>query len=287
MFRERLLKMPYIGTLGARMWNYWRSKSDKNTMSELREIPHSTAKIVHKVLIDLKEKKTVPPNNWHNRIETERKRLLNNKNPLVDGSFEYEGLFDSDKTIQQACTVSRDAHSALFLYLLTCSLQPNRIIELGTNLGISSAYIGAAIQGNIDKNKLVTLDASPYRQKLAKEVHHNVGLKNIEYVQGLFRDTLESTLKKMEYIDLAFIDGHHEYEPTLEYLEKIYSFSHTGTVFLLDDIRYSDGMKKAWAEIADDIRFDLVIDLKNIGICVCAGNNTSERFEISTIYQAF
>ena len=99
---------------------------------------------------------------------------------------------------------------------------------------------------------MVTLDASAYRQRLAKEIHANLGLDNISYVTGLFTDTLQPTLTDMGTVDLAFIDGHHQYQPTLDYLEEILKFSTPDTVFVFDDIRWSEGMKQAWDEIRAD-----------------------------------
>jgi predicted O-methyltransferase YrrM len=156
------------------------------------------------------------------------------------------------------------------------------VIELGTNVGISSAFIGAALTVNGDSGKLVTLDASPYRQRLARQLHSRLGLRNVTYTAGLFNDTLESVLERSGHVDLAFIDGHHQYQPTLDYLDAILQQATVDCAFVFDDIRWSDGMKQAWTEIMGDPRFGLVMDLGSIGVCIrgdaATGRFVSEQF---------
>ena len=171
----------------------------------------------------------------------------------------------------------------MFLYLLTRAFSPGKVLELGTNLGISSAYIGAAMKTCQNNGILLTLDASPYRQRLAKEVHHSLGIENVEYIQGFFSDTLKPALDKLQSVDLAFIDGHHQYQPTLDYFEQIYKYSTPNTVFIFDDIRWTPGMKNVWAKIQADERLGLVIDLYSVGLAIPLEEKT-QRFVIGPYY---
>ena len=79
-------------------------------------------------------------------------------------------------------------------------------------------------------------------------------------------------------IDLAFIDGHHQYQPTLDYFEEIFRFSTPDTVFVFDDIRWSDGMKRAWSQIQSDDRLNLIVDLSRIGVCMRGQKEVSQHF---------
>jgi len=211
-------------------------------------------------------------------IEQERKRLLSQTKLLVDGSSGSGGLYDKKVTIKQACEVSKQFKDALMLYLLTRVAEPRNVIELGTNVGISSSFIGMALKMNNQKGRLITLESSPYRLNLAKEVHRNVGLYNITYVEGLFADTLSSALRRLGSVDLAFVDGHHQYRPTLDYFEKILEYAAPDAMFVFDDIRWSSGMKKAWSKLRDDKRLGLIVDLYSIGICVKSQKRSSRRF---------
>jgi predicted O-methyltransferase YrrM len=216
---------------------------------------------------------------WKDRIEIERERLLTRHEPLSDGSLGPPVLYDEGVSIEQACRVSKAPKPALLLYLLTRTLKPHSVIELGTNVGISSAYMGAGLHVTSGHaSRITTLDASPYRQRLAKEVHRNLGIDNISYVDGLFVDTLPAALAASGPVDFAFIDGHHQYQPTLDYFEEILKFSIPDAVFVFDDIRWSDGMKQAWSRIQSDERLGVIVDLSTIGICTRRQNDNSQRF---------
>lgn len=218
---------------------------------------------------------------WTTKIEQERKRLLQRSGPLVDGSIDGEiGLYDKGLTVFQTCQASKPPEQARLLFALTRAVNPVSVIELGTNVGISSAYIAAALKLNGRGGKVMTLDASPYRQRLAKEIHSNLGLDNVSYRVGLFSDTLEPSLNELENVDLAFIDGHHQYQPTLDYFEQILPFATDEAIFAFDDIAWSDGMKKAWRELQDDKRFALTADLLAIGLCALGGDEKGERIHV-------
>lgn len=224
-----------------------------------------------------KHKLSRPERNWIERIESERKYLLSLKDPLIDESLGQGGLYDQGVTIHQACLASKPLEAAILLFLLTRAIKPSNVIELGTNVGVSSAYIAAALKLNGQQGRAITLDVSPYRQRLAKSVHCNLGLDNVSYVEGLFTDTLQSSLRDLGSIDLAFIDGHHQYQPTLDYFEEILAFSHPDTVFVFDDIRWSDDMEKAWSQIRSDDRLGLIVDLSKVGVSVPRQQDVPQR----------
>lgn len=211
------------------------------------------------------------------KIERERLRLSQDRSPLDDGTLSMAGMYDADATISDACAVSKPSRPALLLYLLIRAFKPKSVIELGTNVGLSSSFIGMALKDNDDEGKLTTLDASPYRMRQAREVHDNLSLNNIAYVEGLFTDTLKPTLLRCPAVDFAFIDGHHQLQPTLDYFEEIVAFSVPGAIFVFDDIRWSEGMKQAWRTLSKDERFSLVLDLSSMGLCVLRGPDDSGR----------
>ena len=109
-------------------------------------------------------------------------------------------------------------------------------------------------------------------------------MNDIKYVTGLFTDTLDESLTKMVTVDLAFIDGHHQYQPTLDYYEKILQYSTQSTVFVFDDIRWTEGMEKAWSEIRNDDRLGVVLDLYSVGICMLRQKDNSKKYVFDPIY---
>lgn len=191
------------------------------------------------------------------QIEAWRDGMLADNSPLVDGSLT---LADYDAgTYSDAAKVSRRGAGARALYSVAAEYRPRTILELGTNIGISAAYLAAA-GGNV-----TTLDASAYRLRLARRLHDSLGLK-ISHVHGKFIDTLPDVLKQLPPVELAFIDGHHQYQPTLDYFEMISAHAAPGCVYIFDDIRYSRAMWKAWRELK--VRFEATADMGGMGVAI-------------------
>ncbi len=243
-----------------------RGRSNQKIISQMATSTEPPVKQMGEVLVALQQPLSRQAKEWQEKIEAERKRLLGRNELLDDSSLGKTGLFDGDLTVRQAAQVSKPPKQALLLFHLVRHLQPQNVIELGTNLGISAAYIGAALKMNGQDGRVTTLEASPYRLQIAKTLHSNLSLDNVAYVEGLFSDTLLSTLESSAPVDLAFIDGHHQYQPTLDYFEEILRFAAPGATFVFDDIRWSDGMKKAWAQIQADERLGVVVDVAAVGL---------------------
>ena len=281
--KNLLKRIPFAVQLSRIVASLKKSRSNKKIMKQLNNAPYPLGVQVREALESLYGELSKSDQDWIERIENERKHLLSWNEPLDDGSLGKGGLYDKGVTIQQACKVSKPPKPALMLFLLTRAIKPLNVIELGTNVGISSAYIGAALKVNGQGGKITTLDASPYRQRLGKEIHCNLGLDNIAYVQGLFRDTLNPSLMQLGSIDLAFIDGHHQYQPTLDYFEEILKFSTPDAAFVFDDIRWSEGMKKAWSHFQSDERLGVIVDLSSVGVCGRRQQKVPQRFVFDPI----
>lgn len=204
------------------------------------------------------------------RIEEQRRIWLGSDLALVDGTLGAGRAWDDGVTLAGACVASKDPVPASLLYLLVEEFRPGRVLELGTNVGISSGYLAVALDRNPGGGVLYTLEASPYRLRRARELHRDLGLDNIEYREGLFEDSLAPTLEEMGTVDMAFVDGHHRLEPTLAYFDRIKAHLASGSVVVFDDIRISDEMRRAWSEIQHDREVAVALDLYAIGICTVA-----------------
>jgi len=198
------------------------------------------------------------------RIEEWRNAQLVNSQALNDGSLGDGGPYDTG-SISDACKVSKKKGAAEHLYMMTFLSRPSCSLELGTNIGISSSYIAAAMAARSPNFELHTIEASPYRLRLAKELHTSLGLK-VNYHGGMFYDVLPKVLDQLgQKVGLAFIDGQHQFQPTLDFFDLIYPYSTPSALFVFDDIEWSDGMKNAWQAIKADKRFSFTTELTGVG----------------------
>ena len=82
---------------------------------------------------------------------------------------------------------------------------------------------------------------------------------------GKFSDTLAPTIDAMKPVEFMFIDGHHDRDATLHYLEQSRPFLAKRNIVVFDDIDWSDGMREAWASIKGSTT---AFALGNVGVCL-------------------
>jgi len=149
------------------------------------------------------------------------------------------------------------------------------ILELGTSLGIATSYMastGAQVY-TIEGNQSVSDLASKGWESLnlSSKVHSSV---------GRFTEQLPFVLEEMGQVDLAFIDGNHQREPTLDYFNTILPYANKKTVFIFDDIHWSKGMEQAWEELKAHPSVHLTIDCFWMGMAFIDPGLSGEHFTI-------
>lgn len=266
--KKRIVQIPVVGFIARASYRCIHGPSDWFVQQRLSKCKHPYAKLIADVLIKHRRHLHSCVPGVIAEIEKERDIMCSSNEPLVEGNMGEAGPYDIGVSIQAACRDSKSRTALLFIYLLVKRLRPQNVIELGTNVGISSAYLSAAVGPVGPDARVLTMEASPYRLRIAKLLHGRLGLQNIIYKEGFFAEHLENACTRIAPVEFAFIDGHHQYQPTLDYFNTIWRHAAENAVFVFDDIRWSDGMSKAWHHIQADKRISLSIDLGSIGICV-------------------
>ncbi|HQW49894.1 MAG TPA: class I SAM-dependent methyltransferase [Bacteroidia bacterium] len=151
---------------------------------------------------------------------------------------------------------------ARLLYRLANHFQPDNIIELGTSLGITTGYMALSGCKNI-----FTIDGNKTVSEIAQSTLTSIKLhQNIKFLQGNFDEALPALLHPLNKIDFVFFDGNHRYQPTINYFHQCLTKAHDKSVFVFDDINYSQEMKQAWHEIKQHPSVIVSIDLFMMGI---------------------
>lgn len=167
---------------------------------------------------------------------------------------------------------------ALVLFKLIRAFRPSVCLEMGTCLGISAAYQGAALALN-GNGRLVTLEGSDALVALARQNFARLGLDGVTVVAGRFQDALGDVARAHAPLDFAFVDGHHDEHATLAYFGQLVPFLAPTAVLVFDDISWSDGMRRAWRTITADARVGLSVDLAIVGLCVIS-RSLDERLAV-------
>ncbi len=155
------------------------------------------------------------------------------------------------------------------LFKLTVDLQPKRILELGTSLGLTTLYLQAAAGRECE---VVTIEGAPSIAEIARENFQNFGSNQIQLYVGRFDDELP---KMNGEFDLIYIDGNHRYTPTMTYFESCKKLLSAKGWLIMDDIYWSKEMTRAWETCVTDERFNLALDFYHFGVLM--RDNRKER----------
>lgn len=138
--------------------------------------------------------------------------------------------------------------------------RPLQIIELGTSLGITTAYLAAADS----RNSVLTLEGSENILRLAQGVWRNLKRENIEWKQGNIDRTLY--IYAREKLDVAYVDANHTYDATMRYVDFLLPRMNEKGIIAIDDIHYSEQMEQAWETLKQDPRVTTSMDLYHLGL---------------------
>lgn len=151
----------------------------------------------------------------------------------------------------------------LIAYMTRHSDRPLQIVELGTSLGITTAYLSAPAS----QNEVVTMEGSPEILKIAQQNWQKLGLKNIRAIEGNIDDTLYIYARAIKSpIDFVYMDANHTYEATIRYFNILLDHAHDKTIFAIDDIHHSPEMEQAWNDIKQHERVTTSMDFFHFGL---------------------
>jgi len=210
----------------------------------------------------LNDKKQYPA---YTIVEKLRDDLLNDTHEITVIDFGAGSAIDKTnrrKTSSIARNAAKPRKYGQLLYRMVQYYAPGTMLELGTSLGISTAYLSL---GKRD-SRVITMEGSPAIASAAAENFKKLQLQNIETVEGNFDDTLTSLIKSLSIIDFTFLDGNHRMQPTVEYFNTILNKINSNSIIVIDDIHWSPGMEQAWQIIKNHASVKCSIDLFFIGI---------------------
>ena len=199
------------------------------------------------------------------RIEELRKKML-----LDDTIIEVDD-FGAGSAVSKSAqrTITSIAKNAVkakkysqLLFRMVNNYKPSNILELGTSLGITTAYLASANP----EAKVITIEGARVIAARAGENFKTLGLNNIQIIEGNFDQQLSTVVQHLPSVDFAFIDGNHRQEPTERYLRQLMPKLHGDSIVVFDDIHWSHEMEAAWKNIKNLPAVQCSIDLFFLGI---------------------
>ena len=171
-------------------------------------------------------------------------------------------------------TSSSKGKYGFLLYRLSQYYKPANILELGTSLGIGAIHLSS---GHPDSS-IITIEACPATREIALANFKKYEVSSINSRLSTFSDFFENYSGAP--FDLVFVDGHHDGAALIQYLQQLDRFTHSDTLFILDDIRWSDSMLLAWKKIIAMDNYHVTIDMFRMGIILKRPQQVKEHFVI-------
>ncbi|NEU08748.1 class I SAM-dependent methyltransferase [Flavihumibacter sp. R14] len=170
----------------------------------------------------------------------------------------------------------KPARLAQLIYRLAEYFSPKNVIELGTCLGITTAYLAKAVPAS----PVISIEGCPETAAIAAENLSRLKISNVELNTGNFDTVLPDILDRQENLDFVFIDGNHRKDATLNYFEWCLPKLSENGIMIFDDIYWSKGMKEAWQQIKADPRVTVTVDLFWIGLVFVRKGQVKEDFKV-------
>lgn len=196
-------------------------------------------------------------------MELLRTRLLQSSGEVQVTDLGAGSLMGASSTRRIRDIARHAAKPAKFgqlFYRLVQHLDARNVVELGTSLGLSTAYMASA------GATVHTIEGCPNIAALAKANFSSLGLENIRQHTGNFDTELAGVLKNMPHPDIVYIDGNHREEPTVRYFEECLPYLRPESIVIFDDVHWTEGMERAWEAVKSHPSVTTTIDLFFIGI---------------------
>jgi len=215
---------------------------------------------------------------WHSEFDKYNGQLLNT-NATIDVEDFGAGSKNLRSNIRTISNIVKNAgvskKRAYLLGRIVNYFNYQRILEIGTSLGLATASIGLANPSA----KITTLEGCKNTAAIAKNSFELFKFENITIEIGNFNDTLPKVLSD-EKFDLIYFDGNHQKQPTIDYFELCLRSKHQDSIFIFDDIYWSKGMQEAWNYIRNHKEVTVSIDTFYWGIVFFRKEQPKQHFTI-------
>lgn len=218
-------------------------------------------------------------------LKNYRKSLLQNKNFIEVTDFGAGSkVFKSNRRqiSKIASTAGISPKRAELLFRVTNYFEPKNILEIGTSLGLATSALAL---GNLNA-KVITLEGCPEtanqcQLQLQKFNFNNVNSIVTEF-EKYFQDIKLRLKPETENFNLIYFDGNHSKKATLAYFDLLLPTIDNDSVWIFDDIHWSQEMEDAWEILKNHPKVTVTIDTFQWGFVFFRYEQQKEHFVIRT-----
>lgn len=247
----------------------WHSKNEHAVHSPF------VFQLITKCFYDKKEKAE------YQVLKNYRKSLLENKGTIEVTDFGAGSkVFKSNtrQISQIAQTAGITPKRAELLFRITKYFQADSVLEIGTSLGLATSALAL---GNPNA-QITTVEGCTNTMAIANNQLQNFNIKNVACVSTEFNSFLSNFRLSTFNFGLIYFDGNHQKKATLGYFELLLSTVTNETLWIFDDIHWSEEMEETWEIIKKHPKVTVTIDTFQWGLVFFRKEQPKEHFVIRT-----
>ena len=175
-----------------------------------------------------------------------------------------------------ARNILKPARLDQLIYRLATDVNLGNIIELGSCLGIKTAYLAKAAPNA----RIISVERCPETAEIAHENLDKLHIQNLELLVGNFDELFPEVIRNSTELDFVLINGKHPKEAILNYFRKCLPKLSKNSILIVDNIYRSQDMKDAWTQIKAHPEVSVTFDLFQIGLVFVKKGQAKEDFMI-------
>ena len=230
-------------------------------------------RLVDQVIYDFQAKKVYAD------IEKLRSELVRDMRSIPITDLGVDSVLNKSKQ-KKVSTLARNSLKATkvdqLIHRLIVDVNPGNIIELGTCLGIQTAYLAKAAPNA----RVISVERCPETAEIAHENLDKLHIQNSELLFGNFDELFPEVIRNSTEIDFVLINGKHPKEAVLKYFRWCLPKLSKNSILIVDNIYRSQDMKDAWTKIKAHPEVSITIDLFQIGLVFVRKAQAKEDFVI-------
>jgi predicted O-methyltransferase YrrM len=210
-------------------------------------------------------------------IDAYQKRLLSNTEIIEVCDFGAGSkVFRSNyrKVADIAKNAGISSKRAKMLFRICSYFDIQKVLEIGTSVGLATSAMAFA-RTNASITSAEGCNETAKVARAALEFAPNVLVVTTEFSEFLNSENIQNAK-----FDLVYFDGNHQKEATLQYFQTLLPTVSNDTLWIFDDIHWSAGMEKAWAEIKQHPQVTVTVDTFQWGLVFFRKEQQKEDFVV-------